>query len=117
LRDNGLDGSLAFARFIEQTLAEVAIAERRIAKIDRLAYGGATIKEQPLRSAWLDNAYNFFSSSFWSLPFFYTRISAHNCYFIFSNKLHINYIKKLNAEDYSRSLGWSKEALEEALVS
>jgi len=29
---------LAFPRFIEQTLTGVAIAERRIAKIDRLAY-------------------------------------------------------------------------------
>jgi len=35
---NGLVGSLAFARFIEQTLAELAIAERRIAKIDRFTY-------------------------------------------------------------------------------
>lgn len=33
---NGLVGSLA--RFIEQTLAEVTIAEHRIAKIDCLTY-------------------------------------------------------------------------------
>lgn len=35
---NGLVGSSAFARFIEQTLAEVTIAEHRIAKIDCLTY-------------------------------------------------------------------------------